>query len=87
MSKVKLLSSAPMSTPIVCGVYQARRNDSEGFLSIRGTAAEGLPEESGRPATPGCVLSARMLFSKNAFSLQKKGSRPRTDAPRRIRFA
>ena len=52
MLKVKLLSSAPMSTPIVCGVYQARRNDSEGFLSIRGTAAEGLPEESARPATP-----------------------------------
>ena len=46
MLKVKLLSSAPMSTPIVCGAYQARRNDSEGFLSIRGTAAEGLPEES-----------------------------------------
>ena len=58
MLKVKLLSSAPMSTPIVCGAYQARRNDSEGFLSIRGTAAEGLPEESAeesaRPATPGC---------------------------------
>ena len=36
MLKVKLLSSAPMSTPIVCGAYQARRNDSEGFLSIRG---------------------------------------------------
>ena len=54
MLKVKLLSSAPMSTPIVCGAYQARRNDSEGFLSIRGTAAEGLPDESARPATPGC---------------------------------
>ena len=51
MLKVKLLSSAPMSTPIVCGAYQARRNDSEGFLSIRGTAAEGLREDPARPAT------------------------------------
>ena len=42
MLKNEVLSSCPMSSHVVRGVCQARRNGSEGFLSIRRAAVEGV---------------------------------------------
>ena len=44
MLSMILGSFAPMSSHVVRGVCQARRNGSESFLSIRRAASEGLQE-------------------------------------------